>query len=196
MKIKRLIPAILALCAASVVFGGCDEKENKEYDELNAKLGLHYSQIVLTVTDSFGKEGTLVSEYVMNFSDGGMAVDYSVERFSELSLDTVSPAKTTLTGEATVSDGKVTYVEGDEVNLDAVVAGTGLEFKEEYFENADLSGIYLKADVKNPSGFMGSELNCTDMKVTASFLEVFYEIRINYTAENGNGVEYVYVFTL
>lgn len=198
MNIKKLVPVVMTLCVSVAVFGGCGEKRGagKEYDELNAKLGLNYSQIVLTVKNSFDEDSVLTSEYTMKFSDGGMTVSYSVERFSEASLDSTVPAKTKLTGEAVVAGGNVTYTQGEEVSLDAVTAGTGLNFKKEYFENIELTGVYLMADVKNPSGFMGSSLTCTQMKVKATFLEVFYDIQITYRAQNGNFVEYLYVFSL
>ncbi|MDE6676734.1 MAG: hypothetical protein K2K12_03355, partial [Clostridia bacterium] len=65
-----------------------------------------------------------------------------------------------------------------------------------YYKNVDLTAMFLKADNKNPSGFMGSELSCTEMKVYATFLEIFYKIEITYRAETGNYVEYLYVFSL
>lgn len=196
MKRKKLIPAVFALCAAAAICVGCAPTESNEYDGLNAMLDKNYSQIVLTVTDTFSEDDVLTSKYTMKFTDGGMTVNYTVERFAEISLDEFAPAKTTLVGKAMVAGGEVIFVEGDEVELDAITAGTGLEFKAEYFENADLTGLYLKADVKNPSGFMGSELNCTEMKVNASFLEVFYEIQITYLAASGSRVGYKYDFSL
>ena len=195
MKIKKHIPVILAVCAAAAVFGGCSTEDTKEYDALNEKLNFNYSKIVLTVTNTIDEESVLTSEYVMKFSDGGMTVNYSVERFAELSLDSVASEKYTFVGEANIAGGKVTYVSGDEVNLDALTAGTGLNFKNDYFENVDLTDVYIKADVKDPSGFMGSPLTCTDMKVEASFLQIFYNIQITYLAQNGNRVKYIYAFS-
>ncbi|MDE7158608.1 MAG: hypothetical protein K2N74_03450 [Clostridiales bacterium] len=196
MKSKKFIPVVLALVGAAAVLGGCDGKDNTEqYDALNAMLDLHYSQIVLTVKNTFDEETALTSEYTMNFTDGGMTVSYSVERFAEASLSAASQ-KTTLEGEATIAGGKITYTKGDEVSLDAVKSGIGFAFDGEYFENVELTGIYLKADVKNPSAFMRSTLSCSEMKVSATFLEVFYDIQITYRAETGNKVEYLFTFTI
>ncbi|MDE6059291.1 MAG: hypothetical protein K2G44_04540 [Clostridia bacterium] len=195
MKIKKLIPVMMALCVGTAVFSGCGSY-SKEYAELNAKLDLNYSQVVLTVTNDFGEGAVLTSEYTMKFSDGSMTVNYGIERFSELSIDSTAPAKTKLVGEAVIADGKVSYVQGEEANLDVVKSGVGINFKESYFKNVELTGMYLKADIKNPSGFMGSELSCTEMKVYATFLEIFYKIEITYRAETGNFVEYLYVFSL
>ena len=196
MKITKRIPVIMTLCVAAAVVGGCTTGNAKEYDALNEKLNHKYSQIVLTVTDAFDENSVLKSEYTMTFPSGAMKVNYSVERFAELSLDFVADQKTTLVGEATVAGGNIVYGDGDKVDLTALASGTGLNFKEEYFANIDLTGMYLKADVTNPGGFTGTELNCTGMKVNATFLEVFYTIQITYTAQNGNAVEYLYTFTV
>ena len=196
MKIKKLFPVIAALCIMAAVFSGCNTNRNTQYDDLNAMLDVNYSKVVLTVTDTFSEDAVLVSEYTMKYSDDSMTVNYSVERFSEVLLDSASSLKTTLVGEAVVADGKVTYVQGDEVNLDALKTSTGFNFKEEYLENIDLTGVYLMADVKNPSGFIGSSLTCTEMKVKATFLKIFYDIKITYRSQSGNQVECLYVFSL
>lgn len=191
---KKKIFAVAAACAAALSLGACTTASD-EYAPLNAMLDLSYSKITLTVTDTFDDSASLISVYEMEYSDGGVTVKYSVERFTELSLD--APAaneKTTLTGTAQIKDGAVTG--GENVNLPATIADTGLTFKGEYFENADLTGVYLKADVKNASGFTGTDIVCSDMKVFATFLESFYEITITYTGENGNAVECVYKFSI
>ena len=195
---KKRILAILIVCAAVAVAGGCEkipENVPNEYDELNAMLAHSYSQIVLTVTNEFDEDSVLTSEYTMKFSDAGMTITYSVERFSGISLDSEASFKKTLTGEAVIADGKVSYVQGDNVNLDAVTVGEGLNFKEEYFSNTEFTEVTVKADVTDPSGFMGAEFTCTEMKMKAKFLEVFYNIEITYTAQSGNHVTYNYKFS-
>lgn len=199
MKIKRRIPAIILLCSLFLAFCGCNTQQSStenEYDHINEMLNLNYSQINLTVTNEFAEDAILKSEYSMKFSDGGITVNYCVERFSSLSLDSTAPIKTKHVGEATVSDGKINYVQGDEVNLDAVTEGIGLEFKEEYFDNIDLTGVYIFADVVNPDGFFGSPLACREMKVKATFIEVLIDIKISYLTQDGNRVEYLYLFTM
>ena len=195
MKIKKSIPIILATCAAVAVFGGCDTNSAK-YDELNAKLDLNYSQIVLTVTNTYDEESVLTSEYTVKFVEGIVTVNYSIERFTEVSLDSVTAEKTTIGGEAIIKDGDVIYVDGEEAPLDALTSGNGLSFKQEYFANAEFTDGSLKADVTNPEGFMGSSLTCSDMKVTATFSEAFSEIKITYQSQSGHQVEYLYAFTV
>ena len=191
---RKKIFAVAAACAAAISLGACTTSgSDDEYTELNAMLDLNYSKIILTVTNTFEDTASLTSEYVMEYSDGGVTVKYSVERFTSISLDApASDNKTTLTGEAVIKDGVVTG--GENVNLPATIAEKGLTFKGEYFANAELTGVYLKADVTDPDGFTGSSLNCADMKVYATFLEMFYEIEITYVGETGNAVECAYRF--
>lgn len=199
---KKLILKSLAACAAVCCLGACNplEKESaiNQFDALNAMLNASYSQIVITVTDSFDEHTALNSKYIIQYSEDCITVNYTVEKFSALTLDEpLTDMKTTFIGEAVIKDGVMTIVNGDDIHLTAAdIVKTGLTFKEEYFENTQLSGIYLKADVKNPSAFLGSQLSCTDMKVDATFLEVFYDILITYVSDNGNKVEYKYIFTI
>lgn len=191
---KKKIFAVAAACAAALSLGACTTASD-EYAPLNAMLDLNYSKIILTVTDTFDDTASLISVYEMEYSEVGVTVKYSVERFTELSLDAPAASdKTTLTGTAQIKDGAVTG--GENVNLPATIADTGFTFKGEYFENAELEGTYLKADVKNVSGFMGTEIVCSDMKVFATFLDSFYDITVTYTGENGNAVECVYKFSI
>lgn len=195
---KKLILAVSAVAVvASCGLGACSCKKSKssgynDYDNLNDMLAESYSQIVLTVNTSYDEDTSLTSEYVMKYSENEITVEYTVERFSSLSLDGSDGFKTVLEGTATIKDGEVTG--GEEVGISASIANPKFNFKESYFENVTLTGLHLKADVKNPSAFFGLSLSCTDMKVEATYLIFFSNITISYT-QNGNKVEYNYEFT-
>lgn len=193
---KRLL-TVAAVCAAAVCFGACKPASDDGYGALNEMLRLSYSQIDLTITDDFGEGAVLKSEYTMKPTDGGVLVSYSVERFNTIASDlNAEDIKSAHTGEALVKGEEVTYLSGEEVALPEGFAAEGLHFEKDYFGNADLTGNYLKTDVRNAGGFMGSELNCTDMKVFATFLEAFYDIEITYVGAAGNAVKYEYAFHL
>lgn len=196
MKVRKFIPVILAGCAAAAIFGGCTTDESTNYEELNAKLDLEYSQIVLTVTNTYDENSVLTDKYTIKHVEGVVTVNYSIERFAEVSLDSATDEKTTIVGEAVVMGENVIYIDGEEAPLDALAAGTGLSFKQEYFVNATLADGSLNADVSNPSGFMGALLNGTSMKVSATFGEAFNNIKITYNAKDGHQVEYLYSFTV
>ena len=200
---KRIL-LFLAMCVLVLPLAGCNlfgkntgvegqgSGEQDKYTRLNEMLGEEYKSVTLTVNDTFDEELTLVSVYTVNYGES-ITVDYEVQRLASVSLDNPSNRlKVTFKGTATIVDGVV--YGGEDIGLDANITGKGLTFKAEYFENATLNDMLLQADVKNASGFFGRELNCTDMKVSASFLTKFFDIEISYTAQNGNKVEYTYVF--
>lgn len=197
---KKSIFAIAAVCAVACSFAACGENTSNvdaaKVDALNDMLGASYSQVVITVTETFDQSTSLTSEYTVEYSDGEITVNYSVEQFAEISLDSPSAEiKTTLTGTAVISGNDITG--GENVNLTADIAVIGLTFKAEYFSDADYGDMLFKADVKaeKASAFLGSEITCTDMTVEAVFLQKFYNINITYTAESGSAVEISYKFT-
>ena len=196
---KRLL-TIAAIGVAVCCLGACKPASSgtaaDEYDDLNAMLNADYSQIVLTVTNTYDEDTSLKSEYTITYSETQITVEYSVERFVDISLDNPSKEiKTTLSGVAVIINDDISF-NGDEVDITAEIAKPGLTFKKDYFKNAQLTGNYLIADVKNASAFLGSQLNCSDMKVNAIFLDMFYEIQISYISESGNKVEIEYLFNI
>ena len=199
---KKRIFTIAAVCAAVCCLGACAEHKEPVKDELealNAMLKADYSQIVLTVTDTFDETASLTSEYTFTYSGDTVTVAYTVERFAgadDMMNDPLGSLKTTLTGEAVIKDGVIVSLNGDDVGLTADNVRLGLTFKAEYFEVTEISGVRFTADVKNVRGFLDWTLPCTNMKVRATFLEVFYDIQITYTSAIGSNVEYKYVFTL
>lgn len=201
---KKHIFSIVTICAMALCLGGCSlfaptpsttDDGNDSYDALNTMLHADYSQIAITVTNTFDADTVLKSEYTLTYAESSVTVTYQVERFSELSLDGATTWKTTLTGEAVIENGTVVSTRGDDIGLTADIAEISLNFREEYFENVQLTGIFLIADVKDPSGFFGSEVAGSDMKVDATFLNIFCDMNITYTATAGNQVEIQYNFT-
>ena len=192
---KRFIAFGATVLAAACCLGSCGEQPDG-YDALNEMLHKDYSQIVLTVTDTFDGEISLTSVYTVKYSNEGVTVDYKVERFSVLTPDAPSTdVKTTFTGTAVVEDGVIVSA-GEEVGFSSIEFVTGLAFKGEYFENAELTDAYMIADVKDADAFMGTEISCTEMKATAVFYDVFYTINITYTSASGSRVKYLYEFTV
>ena len=170
-----------------------DPEKPDPYETLNKMMQAEYKKIEVSVTDTFGEGVTLSSSYTVSFADDAVTVEYQVERFAEISLDTLpeDPVET-LTGKVTVKDGQVTLVEGEDIGL--TVSGKLFDFKETYFGNTELTDTSLKADVKDSKSFMGVE-NCTDMKVEAAFAASFTKITVAYVAAAGDSVKIDYAFT-
>ncbi len=204
IHMKKLILALSAFCAALFTFTAC---AGPNLDHLNDMLDLDYSKIVLTVKDIFfedlplsdsNEEVSLTSVYEITYSGDVANVHYLVERFAQIDgilADESLATHEMLEGEAMIKDGLVITKPDDDVWVPIQIAG-GLNFKSQYFDNIDLGDMYFTADVKNPRAFMGSELYCTDMKVSAGFIDSFINMSITYRAQSGNNVEILYEFTL
>ena len=194
MKKKWIMAAVCAAAVAAVVLGGCGDDD---YAFLNDMLKADYSEVVLTVTDTFDAQTSLTSVYTISYEDARVTVSYRVEEFAPLGLTGGSADfKRVRTGKAAIEGGEVTVLEGEDVGLDAAVAERGFTFREGYFQNAELTGSYLSADVKDPGAFLGTATDCTDMHLWATFFECFYTIEISYTSASGSAVEIAYEFTL
>ena len=198
MKKSILMISAAAACAVACGFGACSCKNensgNAEYDKLNGMLGARYSEINLTVTSTYDENTSLKSEYIITYSDNAITVEYSVERFSSLSIDN-SPTgyKYVLSGEASIENGVVTG--GEEVGITESFANPKFNFNKANFENAAFDSVSFAADVKNSTAFWGLAVSCTDMKVYAVWInDAFSSIKIDYTQNNAE-VVYRYVFS-
>ena len=194
---KKSVFALATIGIAVCCLGACKTKDvDEQYNELNAMLQANYSEIVIRMTDTFDKDTSLTEEYRMSYSSTTVFVEYSVERFVEISIDNPSSdLKTELKGIATIKDGSISF-NGDEVpGMTADIANISLNFNKSYFAKAEFEDKSFTADVSSPSGFMGSALLCTNMKVNAAFDEVFSSIQISYTSPSGSQVKYSYTFT-
>lgn len=195
---------ILSACALSLAgmcaFAGCGPGNgNDNYAKLNSMLQCGYSQITLTVTDSFGVGAQLDSAYTFSYFGDLVKVEYSVERFAQIDSSlTAAPEelKTTLKGDAIVMNGELLGVHGDDVGITEEIVRIGLNFKADYFVDAEFTETHFAADVSDPSSFIGSDITCTGMKAEAVFMETFTSITINYTSEMGGNVQIKYEFTL
>lgn len=200
---KKRILILAAMCAAACGLAACENTDNSgasnEYASFNEMLKADYSQITLTVTNTFEDNSSLSSEYKIKYFADGVIVEYSVEKFTVIdpSLDNPSTElKTTLTGEVQIVDGEISVTEGAEIEITADIARIGFDFREEYFENTVLSNVLFQANVKDPSAFFGTQLDCTDMKVVVNFGEFLDNIRISYKSADNSKVEYKYIFTI
>lgn len=197
---KKQLLMFAATCVAVCCFGACtpvnNNTDNDEYNVLNAMLEVSYSQLDITITDTFDENTVLKSEYSITYSDTETTVEYAVEKFNKIEFDKpATELKTTLTGVAIIVNSFVSFI-GDDVGISADIAKVGLTFKKGYFENDILSDGNFSADVKNADAFLGSHVVCSNMKVTATFGDAFNDIKIIYVSEGGNEVEIKYIFNI
>ena len=206
-NMKKIILILVLVLAAFMCFTACDlgngeQSSFDDYENLNKMLTMNYSQITVTVKTEFDTELELTSSFVISYLENETTVDYKVERFTQMSADKpINGTKVTLEGQAIVKDNVVTMKDssGKDVNIIADIAAAsqmGFYFKEENFDNIDLSGIYFRADVVDVYAFMGEAIHCDDMRIEATFVESFNDIKLTYTEENGTRVECKYEFEM
>lgn len=183
-----LIAACCSLAGCSLSLGG--EKEGDDYAFLNEMLKGSYSQIVLTVENDFDGD-TLTSRYTIAYGES-ITVTYTVEEFALLSS---AEEIVTKSGKVTIAGGEVISTEGDDIGISADVATLPFEFKESYFENAELGGNFFNADVEDAVGFLGRQIVCTEMTVQANFGDGFSSLTIGYRASADERVKATYTFT-
>lgn len=192
----KKILAVAAAVAAALCFTACNgDRAREPYDELNDMLHHDYSSVQITVVNTYDGGVSLTGVYGIVYTEEGATVSYTVERFAEVSLGGASDgAVVSYTGAAEIKDGAVTVVSGDDVGLSADILERGITFRAEYFENAEFTGMSLRADVKDPSGFLGAETVCTGMKVEVTFLRTLLEMTVVYTDGIGSQVQIQYTF--
>lgn len=193
-KALTILAACAALCLAAC---GPTGQVVDMYDVLNDMLHADYAKIELTVKDEIDTDTVLHSAYTLYFGET-VTISYRVERLGAFGSlgESLSSAVGTLVGTAELKDGDLVTTEGDVIDLSAQALGSGINFRSEYFETTELGGIFLKADVKDQAGFWGSDLHCSEMKVSAIFLDVLSELTVTYRSEHGGRVEIVYTFSV
>lgn len=179
----------LTLCACTVNIN----INQADYDKLTSMLDATYSGWTLTVKTS-SSNVELENKFVITKEAEHTTIEYKIEELGLLSMDSDSEFKVEHKGSAVVKDGKIVSLNGEEVDVQLEKLETiGLTFKSDYFENVKMTDSAIQADVKDPSGFLGTDISCTDMKLVAGFGSSFNYIRITYKA-NGADVEYNYEF--
>lgn len=140
------------------------------YDILNRLTKEKYQKVKLSITTVTG-DITLKANYVLTAS----LVEYSIEQLNKLPIDGnfagMSPDhKVTLTGTATIENGKVTKLDGADVTLPSYDELKGsFNFSEDNLTSVTTQSGKLTASVKSPSKLLGTEKNLTDMKITVEY---------------------------
>ena len=166
-------------------------------DDINKLIKLDYSTVTLNVTTETG-EFTLNGVYTLTFDGDKTIVDYSFDRFNDLSIDGNNSDSylTTVSGRAVVQNGKI--VEGDvSVDLPQELDFNGISFNQAFFTNTNVTGAKFEADVKDVKGFTGNaDMSCSNMHVTVLYSkDALSKITITYLSEGGSNVSISYLFT-
>ena len=181
---------IVTLCACDLI----TNVTASDMEKFNTLLDVDYDGWTLSVSTTTG-DVTLNNKFVVTKETEKTTIDYTLEKLNEISIDGNNEFKTTIRGSVTVVDGKIVSIDGEEANLDVEQFDeVSMVFKLNYFKNISLNSTTLSADVTNPSGFLGCEIDCQDMKLLAKYSDDFDYIKINYTNTDGSSVEIKYEF--
>lgn len=189
---KKSFVFVVILCLL-VCLAACTPQQGSE--QLNEKLEESYSQISLSVTTKYLGE-TLTSTVTTTTEGDVSTVTYSIQQFAAFNEGIPESLIVTKQGTLTVEKGVITSMDGDEADIDVSGVSAGnLSFDDNYFKNANLTATQFTAEVSAPAAFLGTAVQCSDMKVSATFDKTFVKtIVITYTAD-GAEVTYNYQFT-
>lgn len=181
---------IVTLCACDLI----TNVTASDMEKFNTLLDVDYDGWTLSVSTTTG-DVTLNNKFVVTKETEKTTIDYTLEKLNEISIEGNNEFKSTIRGSVTVVDGKIVSIDGEEANLDVEqLDEVSMVFKLNYFKNISLNSTTLSADVTNPSGFLGYEIDCHDMKLLAKYSDDFDYIKINYTNTDGSSVEIKYEF--
>ena len=176
--------------------GGTEQTPKTVYEILQELSQKQYSQVKLNIKTQMD-DIELNASYILKNTD----VTYSVEQLNLLppdgDLTNVSPDyKVTLSGTATIKNGKVDKVNGDAVDIPSYNELKGsFNFAESNFKNVKTENGKLTADVSSVSGFMGTVKNLSNMKIVVTYNDTaLQKLEITYKTTNST-VTTVYEFT-
>ena len=176
--------------------GSPQEKPKTVWQTLQELSKKSYSKVKLDIKTVTGNV-ELNASYTLT----SQKVTYSVEQLNLLppdgDLTNISPdCKVTLSGTATIKNGKVDKLDGEAVTLPSYNELKGaFNFQQSYFKNVKTEKGKLTADVSSVSGFMGNSQNWSNMKIVVTYSDTaLQKLEITYKTTNST-VTTVYEFT-
>ena len=195
---KRILLVVIALVLVTMLLTltACDNYADTLH-KINTLLDADYAEVNVNVTTKTAGDYTLNGIYKLTIEQDITTIEYSYNRFNELSWEgNADTYLETVSGTAVVQDGVV--IEGDASEALPQVDFNGISFKQAFFTNYRATGNKFDADVTNKRGFLGnSDFACTNMHVTVTFTtRSVTKLVITYVSDNGSEVNVTYLFTL
>ena len=201
---KRTALLAIALITAMLILASCNTNtpgapSDADVAEVCAALtertAAEHSKVTLSTTVVAGGTSLLAS-YVVT----GELVTYKTEALNLLppelgAAGTPADHKSVRSGTATVKDGTVTHLDGDEVTLPEYTELRGaFTFDGRNMRDVNLSDTELRASIISASVFLGGNVNATDMRLIAEYGSAdVLRITLEYTTD-GVSVVTVYEF--
>lgn len=199
-----IITVVIILAITAIFMTACNKKGKQDvYATLDALVAKEYANVTVNVTTA--KQGhTLKDKYVISASDEQSTITYTIEELNTFDLASGSIPenyKTVKTGVAKVKDGKVTEINGDEVNIEFEKIGTSVfTFKQEYFANVvettdDSDNDIFSADISDMKAFMKAKDECVGAKIVVKYNKTedkLVSIEISYSTQTSTNVQMSY----
>ena len=174
-----------------------DKEESEDiYSRLGGLANREYGLITLDIT-STTSHVSLGARYEISADE----VRYSVEKLNRISIDDIAsnPAsyKKTLTGVATVKNGVIVSINGDDVELPEYTEMRGLfSFSESCFRDAkDENGVFT-ADIVDPDSFFNRDVDVSGARISVVYTdEALVSITVSYSTSAAT-VAAVYTFNV
>ena len=207
---KKVIFTILLVAILALSLIACDTKADGSgsgvYAELNEMVAMDYPIVKLQVeTTSNGI--TLVNKYSATTSSANTTIRYTVQSLNNITVnkdgsynipDKMIKEKT---GSAIVENGKITVLDGDDVNISVeALDNLKIKFDKDYFASVEATeqdgANTFSAAVTDIKGFTGNNsFDGKDMTIQVSYTTALKAITINYTMNSGATVKVTYSFS-
>ena len=165
--------ALTLLCSCDSATQSTTTKTDPFFEQLQVRADAEYQALTLKiVTKKAGQ--TLESVFDVTEMDGNSAsITYTIQQFGTFSPTNPLPENfiETKVGQATLQDGVITSLDGEELSLSFSAFTTNrISFKSEYFENVEKTANGMTADIANPDGFLsGAGLVGENAKLTVIY---------------------------
>ena len=196
-KVLGLI-CVIVLCLLCLSACGEIDLDKTACDVLNTLVAKETDNLSLTVKTTTA-EDTLNGSYNVTKSNDTYIVTYSYEKlngYEEVDGVMVPPTeyKSTVQGTMKVKNGVIIEQDGTSANITLeTLSVSGLSFNKSFFTNISNQDGAFKADVVDIEGFIGTDVNTSNMKVEVRYsVNKISFIKITYST-NSADVELLYV---
>ncbi len=181
---KKTLIILLCICLLSGL-AACQPEPAENTADLNALLAQNYAKLTIELKTA-QEPGNLVNTYALFEVPEGVQVDYSCQRFAQLSLsDTGKEPIETRKGTAVYKDGRQISQSGDPVSFRLPTSlKPNLDLSTANMDNLQQEEGLLKADIKDLGLLLGQNLEGSQGKITVSYTDnALTSIHITYTAD-------------
>lgn len=190
------LTVLMLVLSLSACTGSGNNNTQPNYSALNDMMKAAYSGIVVNVSSTLNGE-TLKDKYILTQIGDLSVVQYSCQRRSLFSEDGIPDSYyTTYEGDLEIRNGQIISLNGDMAVIDFTpLTVAAFTFNKSFFDDVKMQNKGFSAKVTDPRGFFGSsDVDVTDMTITAEYAQRFTSLTLSYTSTEGATVAISYTF--